>query len=132
MGMCSYHVIQCTSPVTISSDAPFCLLYLTSRLSEPSRQVSPFRLVIYILSSEFFLESLAKLTLRICTFFLCRLGSKFGGGGPAGASEANVDRRERLRQLALGVIDLAKVRVRFSSRERKDPSSLSLEFDHLS
>ncbi|KAH9442642.1 hypothetical protein Pst134EA_031705 [Puccinia striiformis f. sp. tritici] len=36
------------------------------------------------------------------------VGSKFGGGGVAGASEANVDRRERLRKLALETIDLAK------------------------
>ncbi|KAJ7042431.1 hypothetical protein C8F04DRAFT_1292745 [Mycena alexandri] len=34
--------------------------------------------------------------------------SKFGGGGVAGASETNVDRRERLRKLALETIDLAK------------------------
>lgn len=39
-----------------------------------------------------------------------RVGSKFGGGGVAGASETNVDRRERLRKLALETIDLAKVR----------------------
>lgn len=38
------------------------------------------------------------------------MGSKFGGGGVAGASETNVDRRERLRKLALETIDLAKVR----------------------
>ncbi|TFK77281.1 hypothetical protein BDN72DRAFT_873637 [Pluteus cervinus] len=37
-----------------------------------------------------------------------RVGSKFGGGGVAGASETNVDRRERLRKLALETIDLAK------------------------
>lgn len=37
------------------------------------------------------------------------MGSKFGGGGVAGASESNVDRRERLRKLALETIDLAKV-----------------------
>ncbi|KAI6031572.1 hypothetical protein BKA83DRAFT_393428 [Pisolithus microcarpus] len=36
------------------------------------------------------------------------VGSKFGGGGVAGASETNVDRRERLRKLALETIDLAK------------------------
>lgn len=36
-----------------------------------------------------------------------RVGSKFGGGGPAGASEANVDRRERLRKLALETIDIS-------------------------
>ena len=40
-----------------------------------------------------------------------RVGSKFGGGGVAGASESNVDRRERLRKLALETIDLAKVRI---------------------
>jgi hypothetical protein len=40
-----------------------------------------------------------------------RVGSKFGGGGVAGASESNVDRRERLRKLALETIDLAKVRL---------------------
>ena len=39
------------------------------------------------------------------------MGSKFGGGGVAGASETNVDRRERLRKLALETIDLAKVRM---------------------
>ncbi len=44
-----------------------------------------------------------------------RVGSKFGGGGVAGASEANVDRRERLRKLALETIDLAKVRVTVGS-----------------
>jgi hypothetical protein len=38
-----------------------------------------------------------------------RVGSKFGGGGVAGASESNIDRRERLRKLALETIDLAKV-----------------------
>ena len=38
-----------------------------------------------------------------------RVGSKFGGGGVAGASESNVDRRERLKKLALETIDLAKV-----------------------
>ncbi|KIO33754.1 hypothetical protein M407DRAFT_240909 [Tulasnella calospora MUT 4182] len=37
-----------------------------------------------------------------------RVGSKFGGGGVAGAAETNVDRRERLRKLALETIDLAK------------------------
>ncbi|KZT30752.1 hypothetical protein NEOLEDRAFT_34094 [Neolentinus lepideus HHB14362 ss-1] len=37
-----------------------------------------------------------------------RVGSKFGGGGVAGASESNVDRRERLRKLAMETIDLAK------------------------
>ena len=39
-----------------------------------------------------------------------RVGSKFGGGGVAGASETNVDRRERLRKIAMGVVDLNKVR----------------------
>jgi hypothetical protein len=41
-----------------------------------------------------------------------RVGSKFGGGGVAGASETNVDRRERLRKIAMGVVDLNKVRPR--------------------
>ncbi|KAG1757767.1 hypothetical protein EDB19DRAFT_1891463 [Suillus lakei] len=41
-------------------------------------------------------------------YLLNRVGSKFGGGGVAGASETNVDRRERLRKLALETIDLAK------------------------
>ncbi|KAJ7487400.1 hypothetical protein B0H11DRAFT_2407597 [Mycena galericulata] len=41
-------------------------------------------------------------------FRLNRVGSKFGGGGVAGASETNIDRRERLRKLALETIDLAK------------------------
>lgn len=35
-------------------------------------------------------------------------GSKTGSGGPASKEWANVDRRERLRQLALETIDLAK------------------------
>ncbi|KAJ3363875.1 Splicing factor 3A subunit 2 [Allomyces arbusculus] len=37
-----------------------------------------------------------------------RVGSKIGSGGVAGQSESNVDRRERLRKLALETIDLAK------------------------
>ncbi|KAF9201354.1 Splicing factor 3A subunit 2 [Podila verticillata] len=37
-----------------------------------------------------------------------RVGSKIGGAGVAGASESNVDRRERLRKLALETIDLNK------------------------
>lgn len=37
-----------------------------------------------------------------------RVGSKFGGGGVAGRSETNADRRERLRKLALETIDLNK------------------------
>lgn len=40
--------------------------------------------------------------------FQDRVGSKFGGGGLAGANEAAVDRQERLRKLALETIDLAK------------------------
>lgn len=40
--------------------------------------------------------------------FQNRVGSKPGGGGVAGASESNLDRRERLRKLALETIDLAK------------------------
>ncbi|OMJ23583.1 Pre-mRNA-splicing factor sap62 [Smittium culicis] len=37
-----------------------------------------------------------------------RVGSKPGAGGVMSASESNVDRRERLRKLALETIDLAK------------------------
>ncbi|KAK9473080.1 uncharacterized protein V1510DRAFT_415986 [Dipodascopsis tothii] len=37
-----------------------------------------------------------------------RAGSKRGGGGVAGSSETNADRRERLRKLALETIDLDK------------------------
>ncbi|KAI9021959.1 hypothetical protein DFJ74DRAFT_671256 [Hyaloraphidium curvatum] len=40
--------------------------------------------------------------------FQNRAGSKPGSGGVAGWSESNVDRRERLRKLALETIDLAK------------------------
>ncbi|KAI0242403.1 CWF complex protein sap62 [Massospora cicadina] len=40
--------------------------------------------------------------------FQNRVGSKPGSGGVLGASESNVDRRERLRKLALETIDLAK------------------------
>ncbi|KAJ3291631.1 Splicing factor 3A subunit 2 [Borealophlyctis nickersoniae] len=39
--------------------------------------------------------------------FQNRVGSKPGSGGVAGGSESNVDRRERLRKLALETIDLA-------------------------
>ncbi|KAI8910518.1 hypothetical protein DFJ77DRAFT_470016 [Powellomyces hirtus] len=40
--------------------------------------------------------------------FQNRAGSKPGSGGVAGGSESNIDRRERLRKLALETIDLAK------------------------
>ncbi|KAJ3217805.1 hypothetical protein HDU67_007222 [Dinochytrium kinnereticum] len=40
--------------------------------------------------------------------FQNRAGSKPGSGGVSGHSESNVDRRERLRKLALETIDLAK------------------------
>ena len=40
--------------------------------------------------------------------FQNRVGSKFGGGGVASHSQANVDRRERLRKLAMETIDLSK------------------------
>lgn len=40
--------------------------------------------------------------------FQNRVGAKTGGGGVASWSESNRDRRERLRQLALETIDLAK------------------------
>jgi len=40
--------------------------------------------------------------------FQNRVGSKHGGGGVASWSETNVDRRERLRKLALETIDLSK------------------------
>ncbi|KAJ3415975.1 structural constituent of ribosome [Chytridiales sp. JEL 0842] len=40
--------------------------------------------------------------------FQNRAGGKTGGGGIADSSQANVDRRERLRKLALETIDLAK------------------------
>jgi splicing factor 3A subunit 2 len=40
--------------------------------------------------------------------FQNRVGSKKGGGGVASESQANADRRERLRKLALETIDLTK------------------------
>ncbi|CAF1339980.1 unnamed protein product, partial [Rotaria sordida] len=40
--------------------------------------------------------------------FQHRTGGKTGSGGVASASESNRDRRERLRQLALETINLAK------------------------
>ena len=43
--------------------------------------------------------------------FQNRVGSKFGGGGPASASESNRQRKERLMALAMETIDLAKVSV---------------------
>ena len=42
--------------------------------------------------------------------FQHRPGGKTGVGGVASASDANRDRRERLRQLALETIDLNKVK----------------------
>ncbi|KAJ7783576.1 hypothetical protein DFH07DRAFT_995890 [Mycena maculata] len=58
--------------------------------------------------------------------FQNRVGSKFGGGGVAGASETNIDRRERLRKLALETIDLAKAppflhAFYFSDSDEQDP-----------
>ena len=44
--------------------------------------------------------------------FQNRVGSKTGGGGPAGWSESNRDRKERLKKLALETIDLTKVRIK--------------------
>ena len=41
--------------------------------------------------------------------FQHRAGGKTGSGGVASFSDANRDRRERLRQLALETIDLNKV-----------------------
>ena len=46
--------------------------------------------------------------------FQHRAGSKTGGGGVAGWSESNRDRKERLRTLALETIDLNKVRTYWS------------------
>jgi len=43
--------------------------------------------------------------------FQHRPGGKTGTGGVASASDANRDRRERLRQLALETIDLNKVKI---------------------
>jgi splicing factor 3A subunit 2 len=40
--------------------------------------------------------------------FQSRPGGKTGGGGVASAQQDNIDRRERLRKLALETIDLAK------------------------
>ncbi|KIM92085.1 hypothetical protein PILCRDRAFT_57523 [Piloderma croceum F 1598] len=46
--------------------------------------------------------------LALTQYFLQNcVGSKFGGGGVAGISESNVDRRERLRKLALETVNLA-------------------------
>lgn len=49
------------------------------------------------------------LRLRGGIDFQNRVGSKPGAGGPLSASESAVQRRERLRKLALETIDLAKV-----------------------
>ncbi len=59
-------------------------------------------------TTKYVLQLSGSSTILTCT--QNRVGSKFGGGGVAGASETNVDRRERLRKLALETIDLAKVR----------------------
>ena len=42
--------------------------------------------------------------------FQNRVGSKTGGGGVAGWSESNRDRKERLKKLAMETIDINKVR----------------------
>lgn len=47
-------------------------------------------------------------TSNTMSFFTAERGSKTGSGAPASATYENVDRRERLRQLALETIDLAK------------------------
>ena len=44
--------------------------------------------------------------------FQHRVGSKTGGGGVAGWSESNRDRKERLKKLAMETIDINKVRMR--------------------
>ena len=41
--------------------------------------------------------------------FQNRVGSKTGGGGVAGWSESNRDRKERLKKLAMETIDINKV-----------------------
>ena len=41
--------------------------------------------------------------------FQHRAGSKFGGGGVASEQQQNIDRRERLRKLALETIDLVNI-----------------------
>ena len=46
--------------------------------------------------------------------FQNRAGSKTGGGGVAGSSESNRDRKERLRKLALETIDLQKVGINWN------------------
>ncbi len=43
--------------------------------------------------------------------FQNRVGSKTGGGGVAGYSESNRDRKERLKKLAMETIDINKVSV---------------------
>ena len=40
--------------------------------------------------------------------FQNRVGSKFGGGGMASASSAEIDRKERLRRLAMETMDISK------------------------
>ena len=50
--------------------------------------------------------------------FQHRAGAKTGGGGVAGWSESNRDRKERLRVLALETIDLNKVRTYWSVMKR--------------
>jgi hypothetical protein len=55
-----------------------------------------------------------------------RVGSKFGGGGVAGASETNVDRRERLRKIAMGVVDLNKVGARTCHSSSKAHSTIRI------
>ncbi|KAG1749805.1 uncharacterized protein EDB91DRAFT_1078799 [Suillus paluster] len=60
-----------------------------------------------------------------CEDYQNRVGSKFGGGGVAGASETNVDRRERLRKLALETIDLAKVHTWLTTQGKKHQTNLA-------
>lgn len=43
--------------------------------------------------------------------FQNRVGSKTGGGGVAGWSESNRDRKERLKKLAMETIDINKVNI---------------------
>jgi hypothetical protein len=62
------------------------------------------------LASDVLISDILELNLRVCggIDFQHREGSKIGSGGQLSESQAALERRERLRKLALETIDIAK------------------------
>mmetsp|Transcript_8823 Transcript_8823/g.12404 ORF Transcript_8823/g.12404 Transcript_8823/m.12404 type:complete len:306 (+) Transcript_8823:47-964(+) len=107
-----------TLPPTADGSIPFHLIY--SKISETLGIPSEYLLLKHqrrILPRNFSrssqsIESGSLIDVSLRLFggmdFQNRVGSKFGGGGMMSEAQANIDRRERLRKLALETIDLKK------------------------